>query len=105
MHEAHGTGCTDLTVPEDPFCFSPVNIEEDDRHQFAYRIAENKAEHDRDHETVDDLDPFVTVHAGKAAVHRNRRTGQACDQRMAFAGRYSEIPREHSPYHNRKQGC
>ena len=59
----------------DPFFFSPVSIEEDDCHQFAYCIAKNKAEHDRNQKTVDDLDPFMTVHAGKAAVHRNRKQG------------------------------
>ena len=89
---------------KDPFRFPPVHIAEQGDHQPADDPAKGKAHNDRDHQAVNNFDPFRTVDALQAAVKSDGASSQSGDQRVALAGRNSEIPCRRRPYHDREQG-
>ena len=54
-------------------------------------------------QAVNDLEPRLAVDAAKAAVQRDRASGQTGDEGVAFAGGDAEIPGKYGPDHDRQQ--
>ena len=89
-----------LAKAKDTLCLASVRVEENNGHQLADRVAKDKTENDRNHQTVNDLDPLMAINAAKTAMQCDCTSGQTGDEGVAFAGGDPEIPGKYSPDHD-----
>ena len=76
VHEGHGRRAADLRRAEALVGAPALGVAEEQRHEFGDDKAQYEAQERREHQAVDDLEPFAAVDAGHAVVQGDGRAGK-----------------------------
>src|SRR5699024_4186556 len=90
VHKTHRCSSRDLRPCEETVRLSPVHLPAEDRDELTDDPSGDKSEQKAQHQAVDDFHPFAPVDAADSVLDRDRRSGQAGDQAVAFTRGNSE---------------